>query len=64
VVALRWLQRWPLDEASQIEWLTRVDNLFDHRYAGSVIVNDGNGRYFEPAAGRTLQLSLRYRQGF
>ena len=31
----------------------RVDNLFDRRYAGSVIVNDGNGRFFEPAPGRT-----------
>ncbi len=31
----------------------RVDNLFDRRHIGSVIVNDGNGRYFEPAPGRT-----------
>ena len=31
----------------------RVDNLFDRQYAGSVIVNDGNGRFFEPAPGRT-----------
>jgi iron complex outermembrane receptor protein len=31
----------------------RVDNLFDHTYAGSVIVNEGNMRYFEPAPGRT-----------
>ncbi|MGD8204702.1 TonB-dependent receptor PqqU [Pantoea sp. FN0305] len=30
----------------------RVDNLFDRRYVGSVIVNEGNGRYFEPAPGR------------
>ncbi len=30
----------------------RVDNLFDRRYAGSVIVNEGNARYFEPAPGR------------
>ncbi|HEX7328436.1 MAG TPA: TonB-dependent receptor [Casimicrobiaceae bacterium] len=30
----------------------RVNNLFDRRYAGSVIVNDSNGRYFEPAPGR------------
>lgn len=30
----------------------RVDNLFDRRYAGSVIANERNGRYFEPAAGR------------
>mgnify|MGYP000609035935 CR=1 FL=1 len=27
------------------------DNLFDENYAGSVIVNDGNGRFFEPADG-------------
>jgi len=33
--------------------LLRVDNLTARRYAGSVIVNDGNGRFFEPAPGRT-----------
>jgi iron complex outermembrane receptor protein len=32
----------------------RIDNLFARRYAGSVIVNEGNGRYFEPAPGRSL----------
>lgn len=31
---------------------SRVDNVFDRRYVGSVIVNEGNGRYFEPAPGR------------
>jgi iron complex outermembrane receptor protein len=31
----------------------RADNLFDRKYAGSVIVNEGNSRFFEPAAGRT-----------
>jgi iron complex outermembrane receptor protein len=36
----------------------RLDNLLDKKYAGSVIVNEGNGRYFEPAAGRTWLLSL------
>jgi iron complex outermembrane receptor protein len=30
----------------------RVDNLFDRRYVGSVIVNEANGRFFEPAPGR------------
>ena len=30
----------------------RIDNLFDHRYAGSVIVGESNGRSFEPAPGR------------
>ncbi|GAB4469900.1 MAG: TonB-dependent receptor [Burkholderiaceae bacterium] len=31
----------------------RVDNVLDKRYVGSVIVNEGNGRFFEPAPGRT-----------
>lgn len=37
----------------------RVDNLFDRQYAGSVIVNDGNGRFYEPAPGRRLFVGLR-----
>jgi iron complex outermembrane recepter protein len=36
----------------------RIDNLFDRRYAGSVIVNEGNGRYYEPAPGRTFTLKV------
>jgi iron complex outermembrane receptor protein len=41
----------------------RVDNLSNRQYAGSVIVNEGNGRYFEPAAGRSpvLSVSANYR---
>ena len=31
----------------------RVDNLFAERYVGSVIVNAANGRYYEPAPGRS-----------
>ncbi|HBZ3492129.1 TPA: TonB-dependent receptor, partial [Klebsiella pneumoniae] len=30
----------------------RIDNLFDREYVGSVIVNESNGRYYEPAPGR------------
>lgn len=37
----------------------RLDNLLDRRYAGSLIVNDGNGRFFEPAAGRRIMVGLR-----
>lgn len=37
----------------------RIDNVLDRNYAGSVIVNDGNGRFFEPAAGRRLFIGLR-----
>ena len=39
----------------------RVDNLDNHRYAGSVIVNESNGRFFEPAAGRTVLLGANWR---
>ncbi len=30
----------------------RVDNLFDRKHVGSVIVNDGNSRFYESAPGR------------
>ncbi len=32
----------------------RLNNAFDRRYVGSVIVNEGNRRFFEPAAGRAV----------
>jgi iron complex outermembrane receptor protein len=38
--------------AWQFSSFVRVDNVFDRTYAGSVIVNEGNARYFEPAPGR------------
>jgi len=37
----------------ELNGFVRADNLFDRRYAGSVIVNEGNRRFFEPAPGRT-----------
>ena len=37
----------------------RVDNLLDRNYVGSLVVNDGNGRFFEPAAGRRFMVGLR-----
>ncbi|MCU4503919.1 TonB-dependent receptor [Acinetobacter sp. WU_MDCI_Abxe161] len=43
----------------KVNSFARVDNLFDKNYAGSVIVNDGNGRYFEPANGRNWSAGLR-----
>ncbi|VFS57294.1 TonB dependent receptor [Kluyvera cryocrescens] len=36
----------------------RVDNLFDRSYVGSVIVNESNGRYYEPAPGRNYGVGL------
>ncbi|EPW2733435.1 TonB-dependent receptor PqqU [Klebsiella pneumoniae] len=36
----------------------RIDNLFDREYVGSVIVNESNGRYYEPAPGRNYGIGL------
>ena len=36
----------------------RVDNVLDRRYAGSVIVNEGNSRFYEPAPGRSYLAKL------
>lgn len=43
----------------------RIDNLFDREYVGSVIVNESNGRYYEPAPGRNygIGLNLAWRFG-
>lgn len=41
----------------------RVDNLSNRRVIGSVIVNEANGRHFEPAAPRGLTIGLGYNSG-
>jgi iron complex outermembrane receptor protein len=55
-----YLKKW---ERWEFNAFARVDNLFDRRYVGSVIVNEGNARYYEPAPGRnwTVGLSGAYR---
>ena len=57
---LRWSGRLPLGASDSVELLARIDNLFDRHYVGSVIVNDGNGRYYEPGAPRSALLSARW----
>ncbi|MGJ4728615.1 TonB-dependent receptor family protein [Luteimonas sp. SDU101] len=44
----------------RLRGFARVDNVFDRAHVGSVIVNEGNGRYYEPGAGRGLLLGLRW----
>jgi iron complex outermembrane receptor protein len=44
---------WRLEPAAGIE------NLFGRRYIGAVAVNGANGRYYEPAAGRTVYAGVR-----
>jgi iron complex outermembrane receptor protein len=36
----------------------RIDNLADRRYIGSLIVNERNGRFYEPAPGRSYLLGV------
>lgn len=59
LMGLRWSLRWPRTPFGQAELLLRVDNVADRRYAGSVIVNDANGRFYEPGAPRSALISLR-----
>ena len=51
-------ERWRLTE------FVRIDNLGDRHYAGSVIVNEGNSRFYEPAPARNylvgVQASLQF----
>ncbi len=55
----KWLvQNWTLD------LFGRVDNLFDRNYVGSVIVNESNGRYYEPAPGRNYSVGLTVSYAF
>ncbi len=51
---------WLIGGGQRLELQARVDNLGNRRHAGSVIVNDTNGRVFEPAAPRNGLLSLRW----
>jgi iron complex outermembrane recepter protein len=57
----RWTVTLPL---GGLELLARVDNLVHRQVAASVIVNEGNGRYFKPAPGRNMLLSARWRVPF
>ena len=63
LVALR--ARWTVSlPVGQLDWLARGENLADRKVAGSVIVNEGNGRFFEPASRRGGLLSVRYSAPF
>ena len=43
----------------QLAPFLRLDNLFDRRYIGSVIVNESTGRYYEPGPGRAIYVGCR-----
>lgn len=56
-----WVQK--ISDWSIKEFL-RVDNLTRRVYAGSVIVNEGNSRFFEPAPGRNWLIGVSASHAF
>ena len=63
IAALRLSHNIPLGPGT-LTLLARLDNLSDKAYAGAVIVNETNGRYFETAAQRNALLALRWQAPF
>ena len=59
VWGLRASKAFTLQQGLTVDLFGRVDNATDKVYAGSVIVNDGNSRFFEPGAPRTWLLGAR-----
>ena len=58
LTALRWTRRIAVGPG-RVELIARIDNLADRKYAGSVIIGEGNARFFEPGAPRSFMLGLR-----
>ena len=58
-VGYHWkMQDWAVNT------FARVDNLFDKDYSGSVIVNESNSRFYEPAEGRNWSAGLSVTKEF
>ena len=60
-LGVRFAQRWGTWELREF---VRIDNLANRHYVGSVIVNEGNGRFFEPGARRALQAGITLEHTF
>ncbi len=52
-------RRWRTTQGT-LRAFARLDNVLDQRYIGSVIVNDGNQRYFEPGPDRRLSVGVQW----
>ena len=46
--------------SGRLQGFARIDNALDRFHIGSVIVNEGNGRFYEPGADRTFTVGLRW----
>jgi iron complex outermembrane receptor protein len=51
-------KKWRLTE------FARIDNVTDRRYTGSVIIADGNNRFYEPSPGRNYLVGLSAQLSF
>ncbi len=51
-------KKWRLTE------FARIDNITDRQYIGSVIIADGNNRFYEPSPGRNYLLGLNAQLSF
>ncbi len=58
---LAWRGQWSPRANAPWSVYARLDHLSDRAQIGSVIVNEANGRYFEPAPGREFTLGVRWR---
>ncbi|KAF1696239.1 TonB-dependent receptor [Pseudoxanthomonas jiangsuensis] len=52
---------WELAGDRRLRAFARIDNLLDRAHVGSVIVNEANGRYYEPGPGRGVLAGLELR---
>jgi len=52
-------RKWDLG-ASTLRGFARVENLLDKNYVGSVIVNEGNSRFFESGLERSAMVGLQW----
>ncbi|KPN16926.1 ligand-gated channel [Xanthomonas sp. Mitacek01] len=59
LVHLEGARRWRFD-AGELRTFLRVENVLDQAYIGSVIVNEGNGRFFEPGPGRGVMVGAQW----
>lgn len=56
-------RRWRMG-GFEVTGFARIDNLLDRNAIGSVIVNEANGRYYEPAPGRRWLFGLDVKRAF
>jgi iron complex outermembrane receptor protein len=64
LIALRASRQWAVAGGASLETWARVDNVADRVHAASVIVNEGNARYFESGPPRAWALGARLTQRF